>query len=83
MAGTRLNIGRCFQALTLACSTPIKFFLIEEKLGKKLIGPILRSGCVDLDNSEIYLLDGTYLGKLSHLKNNFSRYKNNKKFKLD
>lgn len=33
-----------------------------------LIGPILRSKTVDLDNAEIYLLDGTYLGTLGQLR---------------
>jgi putative SbcD/Mre11-related phosphoesterase len=33
-----------------------------------IIGPVLRSEAVDLDNSEIYLLDGTYLGTLNHLR---------------
>jgi putative SbcD/Mre11-related phosphoesterase len=33
-----------------------------------IIGPVLRSEAVDLDNSEIYLLDGTYLGTLTQLK---------------
>ena len=33
-----------------------------------MIGPVLRSEAVDLDNSEIYLLDGTYLGTLNQLK---------------
>ena len=33
-----------------------------------MIGPALRSEAVDLDNSEIYLLDGTYLGTLNQLK---------------
>lgn len=31
------------------------------------ISPILRAGIVDIKESEIYLLDGTYLGKLSEL----------------
>jgi len=31
------------------------------------IGPILRSGCVDIENAEIYLLDGTFLGTISQL----------------
>jgi putative SbcD/Mre11-related phosphoesterase len=34
----------------------------------KMIGPVLRSEAVDLDNSEIYLLDGTYLGTLNQLR---------------
>ena len=29
-----------------------------------LIGPVLRSRAVDLENSELYLLDGTYLGAM-------------------
>jgi len=33
-----------------------------------MIGPVLRSEAVDLDNSEVYLLDGTYLGTLNHLR---------------
>ena len=33
-----------------------------------MIGPVLRSETVDLDNSEIYLLDGTYLGTLNQLR---------------
>lgn len=33
-----------------------------------LIGPVLRSEAVDVDNSELYLLDGTFLGALNHLR---------------
>jgi putative SbcD/Mre11-related phosphoesterase len=33
-----------------------------------MIGPVLRSDAVDLGNSEIYLLDGTYLGTLTQLR---------------
>jgi putative SbcD/Mre11-related phosphoesterase len=33
-----------------------------------MIGPVLRSEAVDVNNSEIYLLDGTYLGTLNHLR---------------
>jgi putative SbcD/Mre11-related phosphoesterase len=33
-----------------------------------LIGPVLRSDAVDVENSELYLLDGTYLGTLKQLK---------------
>lgn len=33
-----------------------------------MIGPVLRSEAVDLDNSEIYLIDGTYLGTLNQLR---------------
>jgi metallophosphoesterase superfamily enzyme len=33
------------------------------------LGPILRSGSVDFSNAEIYLLDGTYLGTVTQLRN--------------
>ena len=33
-----------------------------------LIGPVLRSKAVDVDNAELYLLDGTYLGTLNQLR---------------
>jgi putative SbcD/Mre11-related phosphoesterase len=33
-----------------------------------LIGPVLRSEAVDVDKSELYLLDGTYLGTLNQLR---------------
>lgn len=33
-----------------------------------LIGPVLRSEAVDVDDAELYLLDGTYLGTLNHLR---------------
>lgn len=36
--------------------------------GEKLIGPVLRSEVVDVENAELYLLDGTYLGTISQLK---------------
>ena len=34
----------------------------------KLLGPIMKNDLVDMDNSEIYLLDGTFLGKLMDLR---------------
>ena len=33
-----------------------------------MIGPVLRSEAVEIDNAEIYLLDGTYLGTLNQLR---------------
>jgi len=35
---------------------------------REFIGPILRSGAVDMDNAEIYMLDGTFLGTINQLK---------------
>lgn len=44
----------------------------ERKRGKKktgvFIGPILRSGSVNIDDAEVYLLDGTFLGTVDQLK---------------
>lgn len=44
----------------------------EQKKSKKksesYIGPILRSGCVNMNDAEIYLLDGTFLGIVDQLK---------------
>ena len=34
-----------------------------------LIGPVLRSKAVNIDEAELFLLDGTYLGTLSQLRN--------------
>jgi putative SbcD/Mre11-related phosphoesterase len=46
---------------------------MNETLGGKegqatMIGPMLRSGMLDLDSAEIYMLDGTYLGTLDQLR---------------
>jgi len=32
-------------------------------LGARPMGPVLRSGCLDLNSAEVYLLDGTFLGR--------------------
>jgi putative SbcD/Mre11-related phosphoesterase len=39
-----------------------------KKKTKNYIGPILRSGCINIDKAEVYLLDGTYLGTVEQLK---------------
>lgn len=39
----------------------------KENNNKEYIGPILRSGSIDLKNAEVYLLDGSFLGKISNL----------------
>jgi len=41
----------------------------KETGAEALIGPVLRSEAVDVDNAELYLLDGTYLGTLNQLRN--------------
>lgn len=39
-----------------------------KKRADAYIGPILRSGCVNIDDAEVYLLDGTFLGTVKQLK---------------
>jgi len=36
--------------------------------GIAYLGPVLRSGCVDMENAEAYMLDGTYLGTVRQLR---------------
>ena len=40
----------------------------RENKYKEFIGPVLRSGCINMDFSELYLLDGTFIGKLRQVK---------------
>jgi putative SbcD/Mre11-related phosphoesterase len=40
----------------------------ERKKRGAFIGPVLRSGSVNLDEAEVYLLDGTFLGTVNQLK---------------
>jgi hypothetical protein len=45
----------------------------EKNLGKDqkssaFIGPILRSKSVNIDDSEVYMLDGTFLGTVNQLR---------------
>jgi putative SbcD/Mre11-related phosphoesterase len=48
---------------------PINQTRPKHELGAEaLIGPVLRSDAVDVEYSELYLLDGTYLGTLNQLR---------------
>jgi len=40
----------------------------RESKFREFIGPVLRSGSVDLEEAEAYLLDGTFLGKVGQLR---------------
>ena len=40
----------------------------ESEKSREIVGPVLRSEAVDMENAEIYLLDGTFLGSLDRLK---------------
>jgi uncharacterized protein len=48
---------------------PINETRPRKEIGSEaLIGPVLRSDAVDVDESELYLLDGTFLGTLNQLR---------------
>ncbi|MFN4132959.1 MAG: metallophosphoesterase [Candidatus Hadarchaeales archaeon] len=41
---------------------------VNGRLREPLVGPFFRSGAVDLNRAEIYLLDGTFLGEVRNLR---------------
>jgi hypothetical protein len=47
---------------------PVNSKRIEEAHAGERLGPILRSGAIDIDEAEVHLLDGTYLGRVMQLK---------------
>ena len=48
---------------------PINETRPRKEIGSEaLIGPVLRSEAVDVDESELFLLDGTFLGTLNQLR---------------
>jgi hypothetical protein len=47
---------------------PVNSKRIEETHAGERLGPILRSGAVDMNEAEVHLLDGTYLGRVRQLK---------------
>jgi len=44
------------------------YSLAKKQKFKGFIGPVLRSGSIDFEKAEIFLLDGTFLGSLSRLR---------------
>ena len=42
--------------------------ICQEEKYRDFIGPILRSGAVNMSEAEVYMLDGTYLGRISQLR---------------
>ena len=42
----------------------------DKKVSDELLGPLLKNEFVDIRNAQVYLLDGTYLGKLKNLTRN-------------
>jgi len=47
---------------------PVNSKRIEETHAGEKLGPILRSGAVDMNKAEVHLLDGTYLGRVEQLR---------------
>lgn len=47
---------------------PVNSKRIEEAHAGERLGPILRSGAIEMDEAEVHLLDGTYLGHVKELK---------------
>lgn len=47
---------------------PVNSRKIDEKHAGEKLGPILRSGAVNMNEAEVHLLDGTYLGRVRQLK---------------
>jgi metallophosphoesterase superfamily enzyme len=47
---------------------PVNSKRLEGSHASEGLGPILRSGAVDLDEAEVHLLDGTYLGRVKQLR---------------
>jgi len=47
---------------------PVNSKRMEESHAGESLGPILRSGAVDMDSAEVHLLDGTYLGHVKQLR---------------
>lgn len=47
---------------------PVNSKRLEESHAGEQLGPILRSGAVNMDDAEVHLLDGTYLGRVRQLK---------------
>jgi len=47
---------------------PVNSAKLEEKHAGEGLGPLIRSGAVNMDDAEVHLLDGTFLGRVKQLK---------------
>ncbi len=47
---------------------PVNSKKIDETHAGERLGPVLRSGALDMEDAEVHLLDGTYLGRVKQLK---------------
>jgi hypothetical protein len=70
---TELRISRCiimpcFNDFLGGQSVNRKGSWSKWRLREEYIGPILRSQSVDIENAEVHMLDGTFLGRISQLR---------------
>jgi hypothetical protein len=47
---------------------PVNSARLEDKQADEGLGPLIRSGAVHMDEAEVHLLDGTFLGRVKQLK---------------
>ncbi len=47
---------------------PVNSKKIDETHAGERLGPVLRSGALDMEDAEVHLLDGTYLGRVKQLR---------------
>jgi len=68
---TKLAVARCIFVPPFndfLGGRPINSARLEEKHADEGLGPLIRSGAVDMDEAEVHLLDGTFLGRVKQLK---------------
>jgi hypothetical protein len=41
---------------------------VNRRIPEELLGPMFKAGAVALDDAEVYLLDGTFLGAVANLR---------------
>ena len=69
--GVKLKVTRCLflpPFNDFLGGRPVNSKRIDETHAGERLGPILRSGAIDMDEAEVHLLDGTYLGHVKQLK---------------
>ncbi len=47
---------------------------VNSESPKSLLGPLFRSGALDMDDFDAYLLDGTYIGRVGFLRRRLESY---------
>jgi putative SbcD/Mre11-related phosphoesterase len=64
-----LRGGRCESLIVMpAFGELVGGAPVNRSIPDELMGPILRSGAINLERAEVYLLDGTFLGRVGELR---------------